>query len=125
MAAEETKTYENLNVSEEFPRAAMLAFMLMHIPNPQQNPEKFTPQLNKNLEQAIFDLLLDDSAETRERVGLGSPPTSPRPTLRVPNAPKPPTRPPRLAVAQASGQTLATAVRALVFGDVPAGVPDV
>ena len=123
MQADEPKTYQNSTVSEETPCEAMLAFMLRHLPNPQANKDKSTHQLNKNLEQAIFDLLLDDSAETRERVGLGSPPTSPRLTLRVPDAPKPPTRPTSLAVAQASGQTLATAVRAL-FGAFPAVVPD-
>ena len=124
MAADEPRTWDNLNVSEEFPRDAMLAFMMMHGRNPQANLARQPPtQLIKNLEQYIFELLLDDSAETRERVGLGSPPTSPRPTLRVPDAPKAPTRPTSLAVAQAPGQPQPTAVRTL-FGAVPAVVPD-
>ena len=129
LEAEEPKTYQNLTVSEETPSDAMLAFMLMHLPNPQADTGKFTPQLNKNLEQVIFDMLQDDSARMLRQVGLVSPPQSPRLTLQVPGAPAAPSRPQRLALAletaggtQASGQPLA-AVRAL-FCAVPAGVPD-
>ena len=125
MQAEEPKTYENLTVSEEFPSDAMLTFMLRHLPNPQADKGKSTHQLNKNLEQVIFDMLQDDSARMLRQVGLVSPPQSPsRLTLRVPGAPKAPTRQTSLAVAQASGQPLPTAVRALVFGAVPDGVQD-
>ena len=103
---------------------AMLAFMLMHMPNPQADPKRSPPpQLNKNLEQAIFDLLLEDSAKMLRKVGRVTPPQTPRQT-EAPGAPKAPTRPTSLAVAQAPGQPLPTAVRALVFGAVPAGVPD-
>ena len=131
LQAEEPKTYENLTVSEEFPSDAMFAFMLMHLPNPQADPEVFTPQLNPNLAQMIFDFVLEDSARTLLQVGLLSPPQSPsRLTLRVPGAPKAPSRPQSLALAveaaggsQASGQPLATTVRAL-FAVVPAVVPD-
>ena len=115
MQAEEAKTSENLNVSEEFPMDAMLAFMLMHIPNPQADPKRSPPpQLNKNLEQAIFDLLLEDSAKMLRKVGRVTPPQTPRQT-EAPGAPKAPTRPTSLAVAQAPGQPQATAVREL-FG---------
>jgi len=121
---------ENLNFADNYPRDAMLAFMLMHLPNPQADTGKFTPQLNKNLEQVIFDMLQDDSARMLRQVGLVSPPQSPRLTLQVPGAPKAPSRPQRLALAletaggtQASGQPLATTVRAL-FAVVQAVVPD-
>ena len=123
MAADEPSTSENLNVSEETPSDAMLAFMLMHIPNPQADPKRSPPpQLNKNLEQAIFDLLLEDSAKMLRKVGRVTPPQTPRQT-EAPGAPKAPTRPTSLAVAQAPGQPLPTAVRAL-FLDVAAGAPD-
>ena len=128
----EPRTSDNLSVSEEFPIQAMLAFMMMHGRNPKANPQGFTPQLNHNIAQIIFDMVLDDSARTLLQVGLVSPPQSPsRLTLQVPGAPKAPSRPQSLALAveaaggsQASGQPLPTAVRALVFGAVPAGVPD-
>ena len=123
LEAEEPKTYQNLTVSEETPSEAMLAFMLRHLPNPQANKDKSTHQLNKNLEQAIFDMLLDDSARMLQQVGLVSPPQSPRLPLQVPGAPEAPSRPTRLAVAQASGQPLTTALRKL-FAVVPAVVPD-
>ena len=64
-----------------------------------------------------------ESARKREQVGLVSPPQSPRQTTQAPGAPVAPPRPTSVAVAQASGQPLATAVRAL-FAVVPAVVPD-
>ena len=80
----------------------------------------FWPQVNTNIAQIIFEMVQVESARMREEVGL----VSPRPsTTETPSAPKGPDRPPTLAVAQASGQTLATAVRAL-FLDVPAVVAD-
>ena len=116
----EPRTSENLFVSEEFPRDAMLAFMLMHIPNPQADPEIFTPQLNQNIAQIIFEMVQVESARMREEVGL----VSPRPsTTETPSAPKGPDRPPTLAVAQDPGQQLTTAIRRL-FSGVPAVVPD-
>ena len=130
MAADEPRTWDNLNVSEETPTDAMLAFMLacgfgLKGFEPQlTNRQVLVPQLNQNIAQIIFQAVLDDSAKTRQLAGRVTPSQSPRQTLRVPDAPKPPTRPTSLAVAQASGHTLATAVRTL-FLDVPAGAPDV
>ena len=112
---------ENLNFADEYPMDAMLAFMMMHMTHPKEKPTPFT-ELDPNIARMILDVLLKDSAAKREDVGLVSPPSSPRLT-ETPSAPPAPTRPPRLAVAQASGQPLANAVRAL-FDAVPAGVPD-
>ena len=119
MPADEPKTYLNLNVADENPRDAMLAFMLMHIPRLYTS----TPPLNQNLEQVIFGMLQVDSARTLQQVGRVTPPQSPRLTTEAPGAPIAPPRPTSVAVAPASGQPLATAVRAL-FAVVPAVVPD-
>ena len=126
MQAEEPKTYENLNVSEDFPRDAMLAFMLPASTTYQTRfgVKDFWPQHNTEIAHMIFEYVLEDSAQTRLKVGLVSPPSSPRQTTEAPGAPKAPTRPTSLAVAQAPGQPLPTAVRALVFGAVPDGVQD-
>ena len=89
---------------------------------PKFDVKDFWPQHNTEIAHMIFEYVLEDSAQTRLQVGLVSPPQSPRRMTAAPGAPVAPTRPPRLAVAQASGQPLA-AVREL-FGAVPAGVPD-
>ena len=140
MQAEEPKTYENLNVSEDFPMDAMLAFMLPASKTYQTrfdvkdqtrfDVKDFWPQHNTNIAHMIFEYVLEDSAQTRLEVGLVSPPSSPRQTPEAQGAPGAPSRPPRLARiletaggSQASGQPLATTVRAL-FADVPAVVPD-
>ena len=128
MAAEETKTYENLHVSEDFPRDAMLAFMLPASTTYQTrfDVKDFWPQHNTNIAHMIFEYVLEDSAQTRLEVGLVSPPSSPRQTPEAQGAPGAPSRPPRLARiletaggSQASGQPLATAVRAISFAVVP------
>ena len=123
MQADEPKTYENLNVSEDFPMDGMLAFMLPASTTYQTRfgVKDFWPQHNTNIAHMIFEYVLEDSAQTRLQVGLVSPPQTPRQT-EAPGAPKAPTRPPRLAVAQASGQPLAASRE--LFGAVPAGVPD-
>ena len=126
MAADEPRTWENLNVSEETPTDAMLAFMLacgfgMKDFRPQvTNRQVRVPQLNQNIAQIIFEMVQVESARMREEVGL----VSPRPsTTETPSAPKGPDRPPTLAVAQDPGQQLTTAIRRL-FAVVPAVVPD-
>ena len=115
----EPKKWENLSIADESPRDAMLAFLLMHVQ--RLNKASTRPLLCQNVEQAIFGMVQVESARMREEVGL----VSPRPsTTETPSAPKGPDRPPTLAVALAPGQPLPTAVRALLFGAVPAGVPD-
>ena len=116
----EPKKWENLNIADESPRDAMLAFMLMHVQRLNNTPTR--PLLCQNVEHAIFEMVQVESTRMRDRVGLVSPPQSPRQT-EAPGAPKAPTRPTSLAVAQAPGQPQPTAVRSL-FGAVPAGVPD-
>ena len=111
---------ENLSIADESPRDAMLAFMMMHMTNPKEKPTPFT-QLDPNIARMILDVLLEDSAATRKRAGLVSPPSSPRQT-EARRAPPAPIRPPRPAVAQDPGQQVAAA-RAL-FAVVPASAPD-
>ena len=82
----------------------------------------YSEKLNGLHQPAVEDLDTDLVALLVEK-GLITPPTSPRLTPEAPGAPIAPSRPTRLAVAQASGQPLATAVRAL-FAVVPAVVPD-
>ena len=114
------KKWENLTIADESPRDAMLAYLLMHVQRLNNTPTR--PLLCQNVEHAIFGMVQVESARMRKEVGLVSPPSSPRQT-EAPGAPKAPTRPTSLAVAQAPGQPLPTAVRAL-FLDVPAGAPD-
>ena len=91
----------------------------------QEIYRSYTKNLN-GLDRPVY-ALLDPALKALGRI---TPPTSPK-APKAPGAPKAPSRPQRLALAieeaggsQASGQTLPTAVRALVFGAVPAGVPD-
>ena len=112
---------ENLNFADEYPMDAMLAFMMMHMTHPKEKPTPFT-ELDPNIARMILDVLLEDSAATREDVGLVSPPSSPRQT-EARRAPPAPIRPPRPALALAPGQPLPTTVREL-FAGVPDGVPD-
>ena len=91
----------------------------------QEIYRSYTKNLN-GLDRPVY-ALLDSSLKALGRI---TPPTSPK-APKAPGAPKAPSRPQRLALAieeaggsQASGQPLPTAVRALVFGAVPAGVPD-
>ena len=133
MQADEPKTYENLNVSEDFPIDGMLAFMLPASKTYQTrfdvkdqtrfDVKDFWPQHNTEIAHMIFEYVLEHSAQTRLEVGLVSPPPSPRRMTAAPGAPIAPPRPTSVAVAPASGQPLATAVRSL-FGVVPAVVPD-
>ena len=114
--------FEDSPASVETPQDAMLAFMLacgfgLKGFEPQlTNRQVLVPELNEQIAVIIFQAVLDDSAKTRQLAGRVTPPSSPRQTLRVPDAPKPPTRP--LAVAQAPGQAQSTTVRAL-FDVVP------
>ena len=118
--------FDDSPASVETPCDAMLAFMLacgfgLKGFEPQYTDkldcEKvLVPELNEQIAVIIFQAVLDDSAKTRQLAGRVTPPSSPRQTLRVPDAPKPPTRP--LAVAQAPGQAQSTTVRAL-FDVVP------
>ena len=89
----------------------------------------YSEKLNGLHQPAVEDL---DTDLVALLVGLGriTPPTSPRLTPEAPGAPIAPSRPQMLALAlesaggtQASGQPLATTVRAL-FAVVPAVVPD-
>ena len=131
MAADEPRTWDNLNVSEETPTDAMLAFMLAcgfglkdfrpqytkkGLPARDTPAEAYVlvPELNEQIAMIIFQAVLDDSARTLQLTGRVTPPQTPRQT-EAPGAPKAPTRPTSLAVAQAPGQPQATAVREL-FG---------
>ena len=87
--------------------------------------ESYSEKLNGLLQPAIEDL---DPALVAILVDTGriTPPTTPRLTPEAPGAPIGPPRPTRLAVAvetaggtQASGQPLATTVRAISFAVVP------
>ena len=135
----EPRTWDNLNVSEGTPTDAMPAFMVacgfgLKDFRPQYTKKGLTahdksaeddvlvPQINEHIAHIIFKFVKEDSAAARKGAGLDSPLPSPRQT-ETPRAPPAPTRPPRLAVAQAPGQAQATAVREL-FADVPAGAPD-
>ena len=129
---------DNSPASVETPRDAMFAFMLACGLGTKDFKSQYTnkglpardtpaeahvlvPQLNQNIAQIIFEMVQVESARMRERVGLVSPPQSPRQT-EARRAPPAPTRPPRLAVSQASGQPLAAARE--LFGAFPAVVPD-
>ena len=78
--------------------------------------ESYSEKLNGLLQPAVEDLDPALVALLAEK-GRITPPTSPRLTQEAPGAPIAPSRPTRLAVAQASGEPLA-AVRAL-FAVVP------
>ena len=91
--------------------------------------DTYSEKLHGLHQPAVEDLDTDLVALLVE-LGRITPLTSPRLTLQVPGAPIAPSRPQRLALVletaggtQASGQPLATTVRAL-FAVVPAVVPD-